>query len=311
MTMIPPGHRPAFDVERIRRRTSRSWRAGLRQAAGLSRQRRFGAEADGGARPHPAGLCGRIRQRPSRPALPVECRDRGLRGGAREGRGASSTPPHRGDHLHQATAPRRSTSSRPAGAATSSEGDEIVLSIMEHHSNIVPWHFLRERQGAVLKWVPVDDDGNFLSRNSRSCSPRTKIVAITQMSNVLGTVVPVKEVCASPMPAASRCWSMAARARCICRSTCRTSTATSMPSPATRLYGPTGIGVLYGKRSCWRDAAFNGGGEMIRDVPRLLRHLWRAAAPLRGRHAADRPGDRARRGDRLRGRHRPRRDRGA
>src|SRR3954451_2903790 len=75
------------------------------------------------------------------------------------------------------------------------EGDEIVLSIMEHHSNIVPWHFLRERHGAVLKWAPVDDDGNFLiDEFEKLLTPRTKMVAITQMSNALGTIVPVKEV---------------------------------------------------------------------------------------------------------------------
>src|SRR3978361_749576 len=75
------------------------------------------------------------------------------------------------------------------------DGDEIVLSIMEHHSNIVPWHFLRERQGAVIKWAPVDDEGNFLiDEFEKLLSPRTRMVAITQMSNVLGTQVPVKEV---------------------------------------------------------------------------------------------------------------------
>src|SRR6187431_2369279 len=74
-------------------------------------------------------------------------------------------------------------------------GDEIVVSIMEHHSNIVPWHFLRERQGAVIKWAPIDEDGNFLiDEFEKLLSPRTKIVAITQMSNALGTIVPIKEV---------------------------------------------------------------------------------------------------------------------
>src|SRR5262249_50653335 len=74
-------------------------------------------------------------------------------------------------------------------------GDEIVLSIMEHHSNIVPWHFLRERKGAVLKWAPIADDGTFLlDEFEKLLSPRTRIVAITHMSNVLGTVVPIKEV---------------------------------------------------------------------------------------------------------------------
>src|SRR6266545_4413976 len=75
------------------------------------------------------------------------------------------------------------------------QGDEIVLSIMEHHSNIVPWHFLRERHGAVIKWAPVDDDGNFLlDEFEQLLSDRTRMVAITHMSNVLGTVVPIKEV---------------------------------------------------------------------------------------------------------------------
>jgi len=74
-------------------------------------------------------------------------------------------------------------------------GDEIVLSIMEHHSNIVPWHFLRERYGAVIKWAPVDDEGNFLiDEFERLLTAKTKLVAITQMSNALGTVVPVKDV---------------------------------------------------------------------------------------------------------------------
>src|SRR5713101_7265347 len=74
-------------------------------------------------------------------------------------------------------------------------GDEIVLSIMEHHSNIVPWHFLRERQGAVLKWAPVDDEGHFLiDEFEKLLTPRTKLVAMTHMSNMLGTLVPVKEV---------------------------------------------------------------------------------------------------------------------
>src|SRR5512132_572882 len=75
------------------------------------------------------------------------------------------------------------------------EGDEIVLSIMEHHSNIVPWHFLRERHGAVIKWAPVDDDGNFLlDEFEKLLTPRTKMVAMTHMSNALGTITPIKEV---------------------------------------------------------------------------------------------------------------------
>src|SRR5712671_2855368 len=101
-------------------------------------------------------------------------------------------------------------------------GDEIVLSIMEHHSNIVPWHFLRERQGAVIKWAPVDDDGNFLiDEFEKLLTARTGMVAITHMSNALGTVVPVKEVV------------RIAHARGISMSTCRISAATSTSAPAT------------------------------------------------------------------------------
>src|SRR6202043_2544510 len=74
-------------------------------------------------------------------------------------------------------------------------GDELVLSIMEHHSNIVPVDFLRERQGAVIKWAPVDDEGNFLlDEFERLLTARTRMVAITHMSKMLGTVIPVKEV---------------------------------------------------------------------------------------------------------------------
>ncbi|MDY6963600.1 MAG: aminotransferase class V-fold PLP-dependent enzyme, partial [Pseudomonadota bacterium] len=76
------------------------------------------------------------------------------------------------------------------------EDDEIVITIMEHHSNIVPWHFIRERQGAKLVWVPVDEDGAFhIEAFEKSLTEKTKLVAITHMSNALGTVVPVKEVC--------------------------------------------------------------------------------------------------------------------
>ena len=81
------------------------------------------------------------------------------------------------------------------GAPNIGEGDEIVMSIMEHHSNIVPWHFLRERYGAVIKWIDVDDEGNFLiDEFEKALTPRTKLVAITQMSNALGTIVPVKDI---------------------------------------------------------------------------------------------------------------------
>src|SRR6516165_1815078 len=127
-------------------------------------------------------------------------------------------------------------------------GDEIVLSIMEHHSNIVPWHFLRERQGAVIKWAPVDDDGDFLIEEfEKLLTPRTKLVAITQMSNALGTIVPVKDVV------------KLARARGIKVLVDGAQGAVHLPVDVQdidcdfyaftghKVYGPTGIGVLYAK----------------------------------------------------------------
>ena len=148
------------------------------------------------------------------------------------------------------------------------EGDEIVLSIMEHHSNIVPWHFYRERHGAVIKWAPVDDDGNFLlDEFEKLLTPRTKVVAITHMSNVLGTVVPVKQVVDM------------AHARGIPVVVDGSQAAVHMPVDMQeldadfyivtghKLYGPTGIGLLYGK-SKWLDVLppYEGGGEMIETV---------------------------------------------
>jgi cysteine desulfurase/selenocysteine lyase len=147
-------------------------------------------------------------------------------------------------------------------------GDEIVLSIMEHHSNIVPWHFLRERQGAVIKWAPVDADGNFLlDEFEKLLTPKTRLIAITQMSNVLGTTVPVKEVV------------KLAKARGIPVLVDGSQAAVHLDVDVQdigcdfyvftghKLYGPTGIGVLWGKYDLLaKMPPFNGGGEMIHEV---------------------------------------------
>ena len=148
------------------------------------------------------------------------------------------------------------------------EGDEIVLSIMEHHSNIVPWHFIRERQGAKLVWVPVDDQGVFhIEEFENRLTERTKLVAITHMSNALGTVTPVKEIC------------RIAHARGIPVLVDGSQAAVHMPVDVRdigcdfyvftghKVYGPSGIGVLYGKRELLeRMRPFQGGGEMIFEV---------------------------------------------
>jgi cysteine desulfurase/selenocysteine lyase len=147
-------------------------------------------------------------------------------------------------------------------------GDEIVLSIMEHHSNIVPWHFLRERQGAVIKWAPVDDEGNFLiDEFEKLLSPRTKMVAITQMSNMLGTEVPVKEVVRIAHARGIPVLVDGAQGAVHLDVDVQDIDCDFYAFTGHKIYGPTGIGVLYGKYQ-HLDAMppFNGGGEMIREV---------------------------------------------
>ncbi len=147
-------------------------------------------------------------------------------------------------------------------------GDEIVLSIMEHHSNIVPWHFLRERQGAVLKWAPVDDDGNFLiDEFEKLLSPRTKMVAITHMSNALGTVVPVKDVVRLAHARGIPVLVDGAQGAVHLDADVQDIGCDFYVMTGHKLYGPTGIGVLYGKYDHLAAMPpFNGGGEMIREV---------------------------------------------
>ena len=149
-----------------------------------------------------------------------------------------------------------------------SEGDEIVLSIAEHHSNIVPWHLLRERQGVKLVWVDVEEDGSFsLEKFEAALTDRTKLVALAHMSNVTGTVYPIEEV------------SRIARERGIVTMIDGSQGAVHLPVDVERLgcdfycftghktYGPSGIGVLWGRRELLAEMRpFHGGGEMILDV---------------------------------------------
>jgi len=149
-------------------------------------------------------------------------------------------------------------------------GDEIVLSMMEHHSNIVPWHFLRERQGAVLRWVDVRDDGSLdIEALDAAVGPKTKLVAITHMSNVLGTVTPLKEIVvrahAKGVPVLADGCQGAVHGRVDVRDLDIDFYAIT----GHKLYGPTGIGALYAKRAHLKAMRpFNGGGEMIREVTR-------------------------------------------
>ena len=156
------------------------------------------------------------------------------------------------------------------GLAHIGEGDEIVLSVMEHHSNIVPWHFHRERKGAVLKWVDVADDGSFsLDAFEQALSKRTKIVAITQMSNVLGTAPPVKEIVRIAHARGVPVLVDGSQGAVHGEVDVRDLDADFYVLTGHKLYGPTGIGALYAKRELLAALPpFNGGGEMIQDVTR-------------------------------------------
>ena len=149
-------------------------------------------------------------------------------------------------------------------------GDEIVLSIMEHHANIVPWHFLRERQGVVLKWVDVDANGDLDPQAVLDAiGPRTRLVVVTHMSNVLGTKVDVAAICAG------------ARARGVPVLVDGSQAAVHMPVDVQdigcdfyaitghKLYGPSGSGAIYIRSERMAEMRpFMGGGDMIREVTR-------------------------------------------
>lgn len=147
-------------------------------------------------------------------------------------------------------------------------GDEIVLSVMEHHANIVPWHFLRERQGVVLKWVDIEPDGSLDPQKViDAMGPKTRMVCVTHMSNVLGTVVDVRSICS------------AARERGIVSVIDGSQGAVHMPVDVQaigcdfyaitghKLYGPSASGALFARAERQSEMRpFMGGGDMIREV---------------------------------------------
>jgi cysteine desulfurase / selenocysteine lyase len=160
-------------------------------------------------------------------------------------------------------------------------GDEILLSEMEHHANIVPWHFLRERKGVVLNFVPVTDDGRLdMAAFHALLGPKTRMVAISHMSNVLGTVNPVAEIIAAAH----------AQGVPVLLDGCQAIVHEAVDVAALdvdfyafsghKLYGPTGIGVLYGKAERLAALApYQGGGEMIGHV--MLDDITYGEAPHR------------------------------
>jgi len=166
-------------------------------------------------------------------------------------------------------------------------GDEIILSTMEHHANIVPWHFLRERQGAKLVWIDPDVNGDLSPEAVEAAiTPHTKIVAITHMSNVLGTVIDVKRIAEIAHAAGAVIMVDGSQA------------AVHMPVNVTdldcdfycitghKLYGPSGVGALYAKRARQAEMRpWQGGGDMIRTVTKDVityndaPHLFEAGTP--------------------------------
>jgi cysteine desulfurase/selenocysteine lyase len=161
------------------------------------------------------------------------------------------------------------------------DGDEILLTIMEHHSNIVPWYFLKERHGAVLKWAPVTDAGEFpLDKFEALLGPRTKMVAITQMSNVLGTIVPIKEVVRMAHDRGIPVLVDGAQGAVHLPVDVQNLDCDFYAFTGHKLYGPTGIGVLYGKKVLLEAMPpYQGGGEMIGTV--TTEHITYAEPPHR------------------------------
>ncbi|HIH2743761.1 TPA: family 2A encapsulin nanocompartment cargo protein cysteine desulfurase, partial [Burkholderia cenocepacia] len=154
------------------------------------------------------------------------------------------------------------------GVQNVGEGDEIVVSHLEHHANIVPWQQLAALKGAKLRVIPVDDSGQVLLDEYRKLlNDRTKIVSVTQVSNALGTVVPVKEIVELAHRAGAKALVDGAQSISHMRVDVQALDADFFVFSGHKIYGPTGIGVVYGKRAILDDMPpWQGGGNMIADV---------------------------------------------
>ncbi len=148
------------------------------------------------------------------------------------------------------------------------EGDEILISHMEHHSNIVPWQLLCERTGAKLMVVPIDDDGEFIFEEyEKLLGPRTKLVAVTHQSNSLGTVNPVKEITRRAHEEGAVVLIDGAQAIAHKKIDVRDIGCDFYAFSGHKMFGPTGVGVLYGRREILEKMPpWQGGGDMIRTV---------------------------------------------
>jgi len=148
------------------------------------------------------------------------------------------------------------------------QGDEIIISSLEHHSNIVPWQMLCEEKGAILKVIPINDKGELLLEEyDKLLSPRTKIVSIVHVSNALGTVNPVKEIIEKAHVVGAKVLLDGAQSSSHLSIDVRELDCDFFAFSAHKIYGPTGLGVLYGKREVLEAMPpYMGGGEMIKEV---------------------------------------------
>lgn len=147
-------------------------------------------------------------------------------------------------------------------------GDEIIISTMEHHSNIVPWQILCEEKNAVLKIIPITDEGELLiDEYKKLLSPKTKLVSVVHASNSLGTINPVKQIIDAAHKAGAVVVIDGAQSTVHLDIDVQQMDCDFFAFSAHKLYGPTGMGVLYGKKS-WLESmpVFQGGGEMIKEV---------------------------------------------
>lgn len=154
------------------------------------------------------------------------------------------------------------------GEAFLKEGDEVLVSVMEHHSNIVPWQMLRDRRGIVLKVIPMTDEGEIdLEAYKNLFSPRTRLVCIAHVSNVLGTVNPVKEMTAIAHANGAKVLVDGAQSVPHRRVDVQDIDCDFLTFSGHKIYGPTGIGVLYGREELLEKMPpYQGGGEMIARV---------------------------------------------
>ncbi len=167
------------------------------------------------------------------------------------------------------------------------EGDEIIISAMEHHSNIVPWQMLCQERGAILKVIPIDDSGELLLDEYEALlGPRTKLVSIVHVSNALGSIIPAKQVVEMAHARGVPVLLDGAQAVAHCRVDVQDLDCDFYAFSGHKLYGPTGIGILYGKADLLEAMPpYQGGGEMIRSVTfektlyNVLPHKFEAGTP--------------------------------